>query len=350
MKVLVVIPSINKISGVDYHRLAVPYNRLALDYPEIEVSICDDVPNMTIEQLKEFGVVICNRVISKTERVDQAIQMIHAAGCKLIVDMDDDYVLPHYHVYYELYKNKISKQLVQTLRAADYITVTHDRLAMALKDVTRAHPFIIPNGIDTSIEQFQLAPEVEEDKVVFGWSGSVTHLEDVFDLYESLVGCYNNYSNFKMLYGGYSQGDDYSQTIAGILSAQGKAPTDMFAWTKATSPSEYAKFYDLINVKLIPLRENRFNSNKSNLKMLEAGFKKRACIVSNVHPYLDVITEKNCLKVSNKKGWFTQIGRICKNPNLRFDIAEELYLDVQPYEIKKVNKIRHQMLKYIWNK
>ena len=67
-----------------------------------------------------------------------------------------------------------------------------------------------------------------------------------------------------------------------------------------TAPiNEYAKNYAKFDVSLAPLKDTLFNRLKSQLKVIESGFYKKALIASNIGPYtLD-------LKHSLDKGNFT---------------------------------------------
>ena len=82
--------------------------------------------------------------------------------------------------------------------------------------------------------------------------------------------------------------------------------------------------------------------------MIEAGFKKKAAIVSDVHPYTNLITNDNCLKVdeARKMGWYKQMKRISESKDLEQQLAGELYQSVVvKHHIKNVNKIREQVFK-----
>ena len=75
---------------------------------------------------------------------------------------------------------------------------------------------------------------------------------------------------------------------------------------------------------LIPLQDNKFNRMKSELKMIEAGYFKKAVIVSEVHPYTNVINRKNCLSVGVRQDWTPKIRGLLKNHKWQDDIRFEL--------------------------
>ena len=54
-------------------------------------------------------------------------------------------------------------------------------------------------------------------------------------------------------------------------------------WTKPIT--SYASNYNLFDISLAPLEENLFNKVKSQLKVIEAGFHKKAIIAQDFGPY-----------------------------------------------------------------
>ena len=359
MKVLLIMPSSNDLakggyySGIDYHRLYIPHKALYGQWQDIEFVTTNDLTILPQEELNEFSIVVCNRSISKSGTHAKSMDMLNKSNAKLIVDMDDDYILPSWHILYSVYKESgQTKEIIDTLKRADHITCTHHRLAECVREVTNKPITIVPNCIYPSEEQFEATPEISHDRMIFGWSGSLTHFEDVLEMYDSIVPLLRDPDMGKqvqLFYGGFDPKDRISQGIAGILTGKGIADPEQFAHTLPVAANKYANFYNHINVMLIPLRPNRFNSNKSNLKMLEAGFKKRACIVSEVDPYYSVINKspRNCLTVKNRHDWYREMIKIIKNPNMRYDLAQQLFEDVQPYHANTISKLRYDLYKTI---
>jgi glycosyltransferase involved in cell wall biosynthesis len=97
---------------------------------------------------------------------------------------------------------------------------------------------------------------------------------------------------------------------------------------------------------------------KSQLKVIEAGFYKKALIASEIGPYtLDL---KHCLEngnfvdgnamlikeVRNHSDWSKCIEKLIKNPNLVEDMGERLYETVKDkYDLNVVTKNRAQFYK-----
>ena len=130
-------------------------------------------------------------------------------------------------------------------------------------------------------------------------------------------------------------------------------------WTK--NINEYAFNYNYFDISLSPLIENDFNYNKSQLKVIEAGFHKKAIIASEFGPY--TIDLKNSMEngLFNDKGnallapqrkdhklWGYYMKKLITNPNMVSDLGEKLYETVKDkYSLKNVSKNRTQFLKTI---
>lgn len=352
MKILVIIPSYPNISGVDYHRLLQPHKRMAeMFVKEIDMFQINEIDSATIEFLQGFDLVIANRFISRVNGTE-VIKKLQDANVPYVLDIDDDYRLPEWHILQAHARNeKHSEKIIQALHYAKAITTTHEYLSGTLKyEANQVNAFEIPNAINPNEEQYKFSKR-EFDIVKFGWSGSITHFEDVMLMHDGLFSLYNQEQykdKFQLIYGGYSKNDESSRAIAGVLSCKGKASEKQFATYPSQSINDYAKFYDTVDVSLIPLRNNRFNKLKSNLKLIESGFKKKACIVSNIHPYEPMLVNgKNCLVVNHKNDWYKNMTKLIDNPNMIEDLSEQLYLDVQVQHIDKIAEARFEAYKKI---
>jgi glycosyltransferase involved in cell wall biosynthesis len=99
---------------------------------------------------------------------------------------------------------------------------------------------------------------------------------------------------------------------------------------------------------------------KSQLKVIEAGFYKKAIIASNIGPYtIDLkhalqngnFVDGNALLVDenrNHSDWAKYIEKLLKNPNMVVDLGERLYETVKDkYDLNKVTKDRAEFYKSI---
>ena len=125
-------------------------------------------------------------------------------------------------------------------------------------------------------------------------------------------------------------------------------------WTKPITT--YATNYNNFDIALAPLEENIFNKVKSQLKVIESGFFKKALIAQNYGPYkIDCINawdkgnwnpKGNSLLVDgikNHKEWFDHMKRLIKNPSAIQDLGEKLYETVKDkYHVNTVTEQRKE--------
>jgi glycosyltransferase involved in cell wall biosynthesis len=112
---------------------------------------------------------------------------------------------------------------------------------------------------------------------------------------------------------------------------------------------------------LAPLHPSEFNGNKSQLKIIEAGFHKKPIIASETLPYTIDLTSAyndgkfndkgNALLVSpnkNHKQWAQHMKRLVDNPNMIEDLGNRLYETVKDkYSLVTVSENRTQFFKSI---
>jgi glycosyltransferase involved in cell wall biosynthesis len=129
-------------------------------------------------------------------------------------------------------------------------------------------------------------------------------------------------------------------------------------WTRPVQ--SYAKNYSKFDVSLAPIKNHIFNRMKSQLKVIEAGFYKKAIIASNLGPYtIDLkhsldhgnFVDGNALLVDenrNHSDWAKFIEKLVKNPNMAKDMGERLYETVKDkYDLNVVTKARAEFYKSI---
>jgi glycosyltransferase involved in cell wall biosynthesis len=134
-------------------------------------------------------------------------------------------------------------------------------------------------------------------------------------------------------------------------------------WTKPIT--SYASNYNLFDISLAPLQEHIFNKVKSQLKVIESGFHKKAIIAQDFGPYqIDLINmiEKggninengNALLIpteKNHKLWYQYIKKLINNPELIAKLSENLYETVKDtYSIDIVTEKRREIYNKILNR
>jgi glycosyltransferase involved in cell wall biosynthesis len=274
---------------------------------------------------------------------------------------------------------------------ADYVTTTTDIYKKSIEKYNK-NVFVFPNAIDPSEEQFIPKP-TESTKLRFGIICGSSHEKDLeilqgmvaqlpqdvieqiqfvlcgFDtngtvtIYNPTTKQFNSrpiqpqesvwYRYEKILTNNYKTVSPQHAQFLNMFIPQTDYPITDEAyrrcWTK--NINQYATHYNNIDVLLVPLKENTFNSHKSQLKVIESGFFNKAIIAQNFGPYqIDLIPmiEKggninengNALLVDtskNHKQWAKYIIKLTRDREMLNKLKENLHNTVkEKYHIKTV--------------
>jgi len=129
-------------------------------------------------------------------------------------------------------------------------------------------------------------------------------------------------------------------------------------WTKPIT--SYASNYNLFDISLAPLKESMFNKVKSQLKVIEAGFHKKALVAQDFGPYqIDVVNSYNrggeinsdgngflIDTTKNHKFWYKHLKYLVENPDMITKLGENLYNTVNgKYDMRSVCEMRRDLYK-----
>ena len=401
---LLAIPS--DAHGVGKFRIFDPFKYIGDNYQDdIRVDINLDVPEDD-SFFKDYDVVVFHSFIHKSthESNIERLKWLKSKGIKTIMDIDDFWQPDQKHpMYLQIMKNEIPKKKVEMLKLVDYVTTTTSLFADVIKSrLNLNNVLIFPNAVNDEEAQFQPKP-TKSELVRFGWLGGSSHFPDIELMKPNISLIYNSFPN-KVQF--VLCGFDTRGTMTEIDQSTGRLRqrpikpeetvwkkyeeifTDNYKvidqeyqrylmlyksdennfdlnkpyrrrWTE--NINKYASNYNNFDVSLTPLVSNHFNSCKSQLKIIEAGFHKKAVIASDVKPYtLDLISavdngklndKGNALLVGEKrnhKDWAKHMKRLIENPNMIEDLGNRLYETVKDtYSLKNVSNQRVQFLKSI---
>jgi glycosyltransferase involved in cell wall biosynthesis len=399
IKVLVV-PSDR--SGVGKFRSVDPHIFLQNLYgDDFHIDIIYDPSYDDMNFWKKYQIVSFHRSIGPDfEKSHELIQKLNTMGIITVCDIDDYWMPGKEHPIHDIIMfNKINEKIVANLKVAKYVTTTTTLFADEIRKYNK-NVFVLPNAINPNEPQFK-EPTLESDRLRFGWLGGSSHLHDIQILNEG----FNKLTKYQdkvqyVLCGFDTRGtvteinsqtgehvkrnikpdetvwaqyekiftqdykivsDEYKKHL--LLYNQDIFPNEMAesylrVWTKPVT--SYAKNYSKFDVSLAPIKNHMFNRMKSQLKVIEAGFYKKALIASNIGPYsLDL---KHCLKngelvdgnallvdeVRNHSDWAKYMEKLIKNPNMAKDMGERLYETVKDkYDLNIVTKDRAEFYKSI---
>jgi len=347
---------------------------------------------------KKYQIVHAHRSIGHDYNgVPELITKLKSMGIIVIVDIDD-YWLPtiDHPVHSLIVQNKIHEKIVANLKVASYVTTTTDLFASEIKKYNK-NVIVLPNAVNPDEPQFK-EPTLKSDKIRIGWLGGSSHLHDL-KLLDGFISKNGEEINQKVQY--VICGFDTRGTVTEVNKETGKQnrrdilPHETvwaryeeiftnnykivdenykkylleFSQEKYNSDiilpyqrvwtlpvTSYAKNYSKFDISLAPIKNHIFNRVKSQLKVIEAGFYKKALIASNVGPYtIDLkhslkdgnFTDGNALLVDEHKNhsdWSKYIKKLVQNPNMIEDMGERLYESVKDtYHLRTVTKTRHEL-------
>jgi glycosyltransferase involved in cell wall biosynthesis len=294
-------------------------------------------------------------------------------------------------------QNKIHEKIIANLKVSDYVITTTKLFADEIKKYNK-NVVVFPNAIDPNDSQFK-EPTLPSEKIRVGWLGGSSHLHDL-KLLDGMVSKLSPIQD-KLQY--YVCGFDIRGTVTEINKQTGQKTQrpikpqetvwvkyeEIFTnnykiitprymeyletftendypgvekenyvrvWTRPVN--SYAKNYSKFDISLAPIKNHIFNRMKSQLKVIEAGFYKKALIASNVGPYtIDLkhaldkgnFTDGNALLVNennNHSDWAKYIKKLVDNPNMITDLGERLYETVKDrYDLNNVTKDRAEFYK-----
>ena len=390
--------------GVGKFRMMDPYKFIGDNYSDdIHVDISFNADNND-DFFLNYDIVVFHTFIHQTNHDDNInrVKWLKSKGIKVVMDIDDLWFVDQRHpMYHQVKTSKIGEMKIEMLKLSDYVSTTTPIFAKTIKDrLNISNIVIFPNAVNEDEPQFKVNTE-KSDKVRFGWLGGSSHLYDIELMANGISSTYNSFKDkvqfvlcgfdlrgnvteinergeqrqrpiqpLETVWYRYEKifTDDYkvlSPDYKNYLLSFLEVPYDDInqpyrrRWTKDINT--YATNYNTFDVSLAPLVESLFNANKSQLKVIEAGFHKKAIISSETDPYtLDLISavdegkfndKGNALLVNpkkNHKDWAKHMKRLVENPNMIEDLGNRLYETVKDtYSLKKVCKDRVEFFKSI---
>ena len=387
-------------TGVGKFRSVEPHIFLQNLYPdEFHVDIDYDPKMDDMNYWKKYQIVHFHRTLNPDyEKSNAVIQKLNNAGIITILDIDDYWLPTKEHPAHQLViQNNLFEKIKNNIKVAKYVTTTTSLFAHEISKLNK-NVFVIPNSINPEESQFK-EPTIPSDKLRFGWLGGSSHLHDL-ELFGNTFEKLKSYQDKIQLYlcgfdtrGSMTEinaqtGEQKSRPIKpletvwyryeqivttnhSMMSADYKEflmkfkednsvnfPDEYYqrVWTRPVT--SYAKNYSKFDVSLAPIKNHIFNKVKSQLKVIEAGFYKKAIIASDFGPYtVDLksayvnkkFTNGNALLVNefkNYNDWYKNIKLLSDNPNMAYDLGQKLYETVKDtYDLRVVTKNRAELYK-----
>ena len=388
-------------TGVGKFRSLDPHIMLQNLYPDDFHIDIDYEPRINdINYWKKYQIVHAHRSNGQNyDMAPQIIRQLRSLGIIVIVDIDDYWLPTKEHPIHQLIVNhKLNEKIIANLREASFVTTTTEIFADEIKKINK-NVVIFPNAIDPTEPQFK-QPTLESERIRVGWLGGSSHLHDLL-LLDGMVEKNGKEINDKVQYvicgfdirGTMTEinpktgeekrrdilphetvwvryeeiftnkydivGEEYKKFLMEFKDVEFPNETSLpyrRVWTKPVTT--YATNYSKLDISLAPIKNHIFNRMKSQLKVIEAGFYKKALIASNIGPYtIDLkhslqngnFVDGNALLVDehrNHSDWSKYIKKLINNPNMITDMGERLYETVKDtYDLRIVTRNRSEWYK-----
>jgi glycosyltransferase involved in cell wall biosynthesis len=387
-------------SGVGKFRSVDPHVKLQNMYPnDFHVDI-DYNPRINDQNYwKKYQIVHFHRNIGQDyDNCVSIIENLKSLGIIVVADIDDYWLpTPEHPIHQLILQNKVHEKIKNNLKASSYVITTTEIFADEIKKINK-NVVVFPNAIDPKDPQFTEVTQ-PSDKIRIGWLGGSSHLHDlklldgmvpklssVHDKLQFFVCGFDTRGqvteinkqtgqktqrpikpeetvwvkyeeiftdNYKIITPKYK---DYLNTFTENDYPGVEKENYVRVWTRPVN--NYARNYSKFDISLAPIKNHVFNRMKSQLKVIEAGFYKKAIIASNVGPYtIDLkhalkngeFTDGNALLVDehrNHGDWSKYIKKLVNNPNMITDLGERLYETVKDrYDLNNVTKERAEFYK-----
>lgn len=400
---MLVIPS--DTSGCGYYRSLKPHTKLAEMYPDdFDIDIKYEVNWGDVDEMLQYDIIHIHKgLFNDMETFRSTLNKCRENGAVVVMDLDDYWDLGPYHpASKDIKRFGIDKLIKDNIKMVDYLTTTTD---IFKKEIEKLNPNVrvFVNAIDPEEEQF-IPKNNPSERIRFGFIMGSSHLHDIemlngianklpkdvldkiqfvlcgFDLRGNVV--YRDQQGIERsrpLMPKESVWYEYERILTDdykIVSPEYKEwlcryiPNAKYAfenkepykrrWTKGIM--SYCTHYNDIDVLLAPLDDNKFNSFKSELKLIEAGMMNKAAVVSNFGPYQigttnyfekggNINPEGNCVlidKIKAHKDWAKTIEKLVRNPEHIEALRTNLHnLVKDKYDLRNVTHDRAQWYKDI---
>lgn len=311
------------------------------------------------------------------------IKHIKNQGIKVIIDIDDYWVLPTWHNLYGL--TKVGKMAatpynirhINVFNLADHVTTSTDFLYKEIKKHIK-HVTVLPNSLhDTFISNKK--SDLNNDRLKITWGGSSTHMSDIKLIDRSGIMSKMDKINGQFILAGFntmikmpdgqivdspdqSEWPKYEKIITNNYNFLDKNYKNYLLKYDKTSyhttnvsyirrwardVKNYLSVFSDVDIVLAPLVNDSFNKAKSELKLIEAGWNKKPVICSNMPQYKKVIDLGGGFTFENNvvhKEIMKHIMYYKENPNKMLDDGLKLYeICNDKFNIYKVTEKREHL-------
>lgn len=330
---MTIIANYHEDIGCSYHRIHLPMKYMSYcSNVSVAYITARDFPLPETYFAQRDLIFFFNRVPTCSREL--LLSMRTKYGFKIVVDIDDHWILyPHHEMAAAWKESKAHEQIQNWIIDADMVFTTNERLKVAANHLN-SNVHVIPNTIPMGYEQFK-GHRIPNPRVYYTYAAGSSHLYDL-SLLKPVMKRLGNDQEFVNNAGIMLAGYDHSYGTANVNSVWPKMlniirPAKSFSTVPARRVGEYMASYADSSVALAPLERSTFNACKSNLKILEAGCMGIPVIASYVEPYIQDAKCPGVLLCDTSKDWYQTMKMLLNDKTLRINLGGELMKYVNRY-------------------
>lgn len=330
-------------------RIIEPYNSLSKEdtgfhYEMLTFGNGESISvHLLMASLMQYDAIVFQRVCDPN--IVALMAALKKSGKKVYMDVDDDLFnvstfSPAYNVWNKSAERGMAIQVFkESLKHVDALFVSTPQLVSRYEHLVPSVE-VFSNALDLDDPRFDKANsrrnEYPLDKDMVMWTGSSTHLDSLAEISGKLKQVFD-------------QRPDSRFALCGNIEF-----LDMFnvnpnqkVFVQHVPIDQYTNIPSIADIGLAPVKKNKFNDCKSELKCLEYGIWGIPTVCTDAAPYVrfnQVSNGGNLLCRDNKpKEWIRNIGKLLDNENYRMEMGEKARQAViNHYNLKKINEQRHK--------
>ncbi len=350
--------------GCSFYRVLQPYRRLAQrdDVDVIEAKNGELDSDAFMDNIARADVIIA-KDMHKEILLDLIYPNFETKDKKIVLDFDDDLfdITPYDHIYrwhgtqevnhrdgngkilplwkdgendFDIERNKKRLETTKKLmRKVDLITTTTEKLRSRFLEYND-NVEVVPNALNFNLwKKYPL----KKKGLRIGWTGGSTHYADWIEMKDAITNIMKKYPDATLVLAGATWG--------GIYKDIPRERVEIYPWVDIDAHPFRTALFNL-DIAIIPLGDNSFNSYKSCLKWYEFARLGVPCLTSHVSPYKEeMLHKKNCWMYDTPEDMESMFDVLANNKKERNDIAKEANKWVTEHrDLETINEDLHKLL------
>ena len=219
----------------------------------------------------------------------EVVNICHRKGAKVIFEADDAMLDSYGQERKNLQRviGQFKSNAIETIKLCDALTVTSDVLKKNYERFTKKPIYVLPNYLDLDwYGDEPLHIQRTTDEIRLGWFGSKGHFEDLREIMPVLKKLIDKYPNLRLVYCGYGgfSSDRLMTEVGWGEDVFKEIPRERREYYLAVPPDYWPIKHKLLDldIGIAPLKDDYFNTCKTNIKYLEYSILRTPTVCSNV--------------------------------------------------------------------